>query len=361
MNKKFKSVFYVALILFHIFFATHLSAQLPTKPDTYTVSSVQELRNLFTQLKQSTKPTVILVEPGLYSVTGRRLFMPRANITLLGRTGDPKDVIFDGGGMLNGVGFIFDVSHNNITISGLTLRNVKNHLIQVRAERGVSDFSLTNCILQDSFEQMLKVSGSNKDPDSPFSERGKVTNCLFEYTSGIGPQYYIGGIDAHRSKNWVVSNNIFRNIASPEKRVAQHAVHFWRKSADNIVRNNIIINSDRGIGFGLGNSDFDHTGGLITENFIFNEGKKDHLAANSGIILESASGAVVSNNHIYLLNNYPNAIEYRFENSNNNQIINNHANRRISSRNGGQAKLDSNSEETAILPTLKYILEKLNQ
>ncbi len=361
MDVKFKRVLCIAFALSLLFVSGRLTAQTMTKPETYTVSSIQELRTLFRQLKQSTHPTVILIEPGLYSVTGRRLLIPRANITLLGLTGDPKDVIFDGGGMRDGIGFIFDVSHSHITISGVTLRNVKNHLIQVRAEKGASYFSLSNCIMQDSFEQMLKISGNSKDSKSPFSEHGKVTNCLFEYTKGIGPQYYIGGIDAHRSKSWVISNNIFRNIASPEKRVAQHAVHFWRKSENTSVINNIIINSDRGIGFGLGNSDFDHRGGLIKENFIFNEGKKAHMSANSGIILESASGAVVSDNHIYLFNDYPNAIEYRFASSRNNFITNNRSNRRITSRNDGQAKLNNNTQETAILPTVKYMLNKLNQ
>lgn len=328
------------------------------QPNIVTVSSIKQLKQVFAQLTHSSAPTTILIAAGRYKVTDKRLVLPRGNIKLIGATGNPKDVIFDGGGMENGVGFLFDVSYSHVTISGITLRGVKNHLIQVRAERGASHFTLTNSILQDAREQLLKISASN-ETDSPYAESGVVSGCLFEYTAGIGPQFYIGGINCHRCRNWLVEGNVFKNIASPEKRVAQHAIHFWRRSENTTVRNNIIINSDRGIGFGLGFSDMDHKGGVIHENFILNQGIKSHLSADVGIVLESAQNTVISNNTIQLLNNYPNAIEYRFSSSFNNTIIGNHTNKLIKERDNGEAKLIDNNTGLAISATTKYLFKKL--
>ncbi len=329
-----------------------------SEPAVTTVSSVTELRSAFASLAKTKEEAIIVVQPGLYSLSSQRLIFPRANIRLIGATGDPEDVIFDGGGMQTGVGFIFDVSHDHISISGVTLRNVRHHLIQVRAENGASDFTLTNCILQDAYEQLLKVSASHEE-NAPYSDRGKISGCTFEYTKGIAPQYYVGGVNAHRSRDWIVENNVFKNIASPEDRVAQPAIHFWRNSKNTIVRNNTIINSDRSIGFGLGNLTNDHIGGEITQNAIIHHGLEHHINADVGIFLESAKSAVISDNFIYSISNYPNAIEYRFNGSFDNVIKDNVANKRIRSRDNGQAALENNQVKSSMTVDIQYLFEKL--
>jgi hypothetical protein len=57
-------------------------------------------------------------------------------------------------------------------------------------------------------------------------------NTLLEF----GPKCYIGGIDVHGGKNWVVRNNVFRSIISPSQTVAEHAIHFWNQAADMVVK-----------------------------------------------------------------------------------------------------------------------------
>jgi len=152
----------------------------------------------------------------------------------------------------------------------------------------------------------------------------------------VGPQFYIGGLDIHEGSNWIVNDNVFKNIASPSGSLAEHAVHFWDFSANNSVERNIIINCDRGIGFGLGTSP--NIGGINRNNTLYNDGSG--LFNDVGISLETSPGTKVYNNTIYI--DYPNAIEYRYTSTNNVEITNNLCNKLITSRNGDQATLTTN-------------------
>ena len=134
----------------------------------------------------------------------------------------------------------------------------------------------------------------------------------------------------------MVNDNIFRNIASPSGSLAEHAIHFWNFSANNTIERNMIVNCDRGIGFGLGSSPND--GGIIRNNMIYNDG--NGLFDDVGIGLESSPNTKVYNNTIFI--DYPNAIEYRFTSTTNVDIANNLTNRLIKSRDGGAANLTAN-------------------
>lgn len=225
--------------------------------ESISVSSTRELYKAIVNANSESTVKQIIIEPGTYELT-HRITLKKDGISLTGRLG-PQKTILRGQGMKKSrlPEILIDVMANNISITGITLTSSANHLIQVRAEKNASNFHLSNSILRDSYEQMLKVSGAlgyGRD----YSENGVIENCVFEYTDNIGPQYYIGGIDAHRSKNWTVRNNTFRNIASPSKQIAEHAIHFWNDSYGTQVIGNTIINSDRGIGFGLGNASRQH-------------------------------------------------------------------------------------------------------
>jgi len=299
------------------------------------VSSAQQFKDAISQANNNGGNMTILITNGTYQVASADSYpyLTASNVVIRSQSGNRDAVILTGGGMRdvlpateNG---IYAVG-NNITIADLTIKNVGNHAIAVQGD----NLLVHNVKIQNAREQMLKGNSVGDGADN-----GKVQCCLFEYTAGIGPQWYIGGIDIHRADYWVINDNIFKNIASPSVAVAEHAVHFRSASANNTVERNVIINCDRGVGFGLNNDPNDgNVGGIIRNNMIYNDGT---LPFNdTGIALEHSPGTKVYNNTIYIA--YPRAIEYRFPATNNVDIANNLTNKLIASRDGGQATIRNN-------------------
>lgn len=300
------------------------------------VANTSELRSAISSANNNGGNVTILIEDGTYPIasTSSYPYITASNIVFRSVSGNRDAVILTGTGMASQSGTeigIFAVG-DNITIADLTIRDLANHGIAASGE----NLFVHNVKIQDTFEQLLKGVSANGGADDA------VIQCsLFEYTAGIGPQYYIGGIDIHDGDNCIVRDNIFRNIASPSMSLAEHAVHFWNSSSNNIVERNVIYNCDRGVGFGLGSSA--NEGGIIRNNMIYNDGHHDF--DDVGIGLETSPNTKVYNNSIYI--DYQNAIEYRFEETTGVQVVNNVCNRQIRSRNGGEADERSNIESVS--------------
>ncbi|MFC1617842.1 hypothetical protein ACFL2B_01025 [Patescibacteria group bacterium] len=298
-----------------------------------TVNSAEALENAIADADAGGDKT-ILVADGTYTLSDM-LWVEADGVTVKSASGDRDQVTLRGNGMTGDVSHIFNVNGNDFTVQDMTLRDVANHAVQLQVD--VDGARLSNLHILDTYEQMIKVS-YDAGQMSRQSENGVLEDCLLEYSAGVGPQYYIGGIDAHNAKNWTVRRNTFKNIASPSDSEAEHAVHFWSDSEGTLVERNLIINSDRGIGFGLG--DRGHSGGVIRNNMIFHNTSGNF--ADVGISLESASGAEVYNNTVFQEHAYDNAIEYRFGDTSDVLIANNLTNKPITSRDGGSADLTHN-------------------
>ena len=306
---------------------------------TINVSSVSALMSAVSTANSAGGNRTILVADGTYTLTDT-LYINAPNITIAGASSARDKVIIQGDAMSDTaqVGSVIRVAGNNFQLHDVTLQKSRWHLIQIAGETNNADGPIIrNCILRDANQQIIKVSNDASNRAAT-SDNGLVENCLFEYTAGIGPQYYIGGIDAHGSKGWTVRGNTFRNIISPSTSVAEFAVHFWDQSANNIVERNTIVNCDRGIGFGLQNAP--NSAGIIRNNMIYHAANKGSFA-DVAIALAESPNTQVYNNSIYD-ENYQSSIEYRFASTTGVQIINNLANKPLQARDGGTATTAKN-------------------
>ncbi|MBW8191638.1 hypothetical protein K0504_11370 [Neiella marina] len=330
-----------------------LTSNMQIKPPAdYSVVDIKTSREFILALKKLKPKTAFYFADGIYQFK-RGITINQPNIMLLSKSQHPSSVIFAGKGMikLHKAINLINVNSSGFVLDGITLKKSPNHIIQIRSERQANFPIVRNCIIENGYEQLIKVSYDKRNKPNNFSHSGIVENCIFRYTEGIGPNYYIGGIDAHGIKNWQIRNNLFLDIASPGKRIAEHAIHIWNNSEGTIVEGNMIIDSDRGIGFGMfkqnqhSNIKFSHFGGIIKNNFIYHSSNADPFA-DSGIILEQSPYTKILNNHVFLEHNYDRAIEYRFNSTFDTVIEGNKTNKKIASRNGGgTSSMRGNSEQ----------------
>src|SRR5262249_10365887 len=121
-----------------------------------------------------------------------------------------------------------------------------------------------------------------------------------------------------RCSNWVVRNNLFRNIRGPKDDPnVGGCVDFWKGSRGTTVEGNVIVNCRMGIRFGIERPDpkggfHDHQGGVIRNNVIWRQ-PGGVTAPDGGIMVWDSPGTRVLHNTVILNGTYPaGAIEYRW-------------------------------------------------
>jgi hypothetical protein len=306
---------------------------------TVTVGTAAELASAVANANATGGDMTILLRDGTYTLSDT-LYVNAPNVTIASQSGVREKVIVQGDAMsaTARIGNVIRVAASGFGLDGVTLQRSGWHAIQIAGEMNADAPVIRNCILRDTYEQLLKVT---LDPANPAvtSDNGIVENCIFDYSAGIGPQYYIGGIDAHGSKGWLVRGNTFRNIISPSGSVAEFAIHFWDATTNTTVERNLIVNCDRGIGFGMDGRG--NTGGIIRNNMIYHAANAGQFA-DVAISLMESPGSQVYNNTVVMDNSFPWAIEYRFATTTNVLIANNLSNRPVMQRDGATGSVTRN-------------------
>ena len=303
------------------------------------IKTVPELKAALEAANRSKSAATLLLEDGAYVLDIPALEIQCPGLVIRSANGNRETVLVRGPdeGPNAAVKDVFLVSANDVVLADLSLGYCRYHGVQVRGEPPfhVSGLRVHNCHLLNCNQQFIKGSSSEDDPLG--ATDGCIEQCFFEFTSGWAYQSYTGGIDIHKGVNWIVRDNLFRNlrVRAGQEGIAEHAIHFWKRCSTRpqniVVERNWVVNCDRGIGFGLSNAAGGLQGGksVIRNNMVFNDGTGTHT--DVGIGLESASEVDVDNNTVEV-EKYWAPIEYRFGGSSNLWLRNNLVNRPIQRR-----------------------------
>ncbi|MDW8325202.1 MAG: hypothetical protein RMK99_01445 [Anaerolineales bacterium] len=292
----------------------------PLPPPVGNVVRVSTVAQLQSAVRNLTSNTTILIADGDYELTNTLNIRAANNVTLRSASGNRDAVVLRGRGMSNSnygsvphVITIFDA--NDVTIADLTLRDAYFHLVQVHGEAGPQRPRLRNLRLIDAGEQFVKGSTDGSQSPRKYSDGGVVECSLFEYTDRARSDY-TNAVDVLAGANWVIRDNVFRNIRAPRGQLAGPAIMMWRNSLNTIVERNLFIECDRAIALGLsapdgnsrdGDTTYDHQGGVVRNNFIYRAGSGD-----VGITVNYARNYAIYHNTVILNGTFPWAIEYRF-------------------------------------------------
>jgi len=338
--------------------ASSACAALP--PPTGTVVNVTTVSQLVAAVNGAAAGTTVSIADGLYALNGAYLRIGAPGVTLRSGSGNRDAVVLDGDYVTTE---IIQIVASNVTVADLTLREAYDHPIHVVAttSSNTNNTLIHNVRIVDPGQQAIKV---NAEDQVHFTDGGVIECSRIELTDAgrarIRDSCYTGGIDVHRSRDWIVRDNTIEGFWCPSG-LSEHAVHFWRGSRDTLVERNSLRNNARGVGFGLdpdgggrtysdnpcpsaGGGYLDHVGGIVRNNFV----SADQSALFSsddgfdcGICLSQACGAAVLHNSVFSTQAPFSSIEWRFARTNV-EIRNNLVSHNLRGRDGAVAAESGN-------------------
>jgi hypothetical protein len=302
--------------------------------------------------------TTFALAPGTYAIAGS-LRLEKAGVTLRSSTDRAADVIIDAA---YNVAEAIVVRASQVTVAHVTVTRAVDHAIHVSPPAegvDVTGLIVYGVALVDNGEQFLKVNPLGTA--AGYVDAGRVECSSFLLTDAGRPHIerstggcYTGGIDVHAGRDWIVRGNRFEGIYCAGEGLAEHAVHFWKRSRGTLVENNVIVNCARGVGFGMGDSDtgarvypdapyggdLGHIDGIIRNNVIY----ADIDYFDTGIEIIQAQKPILVHNTVVAWTGagFFSSIDYRFGRTQ--AVIQNNLVRRISARDGAAGTVDHNLE-----------------
>ena len=264
-------------------------------------------------IKRANHGDEVVLDKGLYPLNQYAVVFEKS-ITLRSASGNRNDVIIEGKGDTVPAEALM-VRANNVRIADITVRNVRDHAVAIKA--GISGTFLYNLNLVDITTGHIKGSKLNGD--------GTIACSQIGYTGAGSRGDYNGAIDLHQARGWHIRDNYIYNIwgdgsgcfidtdCGRYQPGGAPAILLWNGSGENIVERNVIANSFRAITLGLGT---DYDGGVIRNNLIINteagrQGLHGFIASDGGISLLTASDVTVEQNTILMNHDYPGQIEVK--------------------------------------------------
>jgi hypothetical protein len=296
-------------------------------PDVVWVGTEPELQAAVDGLQSG---QTVVVRPGTYNLT-RPLVLGKhgqvQNVTVRGATDDFNDVVIRGAGIDNpAVPFGISVyDAQDVTIADLSVGEVWYHAIDIQGIQGAERVHLYHNRLYDAGEQIIKASSGGGGADDCVLEYN-----LVEFTAGPsvvdhgGGTGYTGGLHAHETDRWVIRDNLWRNVHTPDW--VQHTfaptILMWNHSADTVVEGNTFVDCDRAVAFGLWvppDGPFDHTGGVIRNNFVYQRPGLFSAArradSDGQLLAYDSPGTVIAHNTVLTNGNSRFSLEVRWANA----------------------------------------------
>ncbi|MGE3539943.1 MAG: hypothetical protein AB7N91_21225 [Candidatus Tectimicrobiota bacterium] len=300
-----------------------------------------DIQSLLKKLRAASPGTIFLLADGLYTLArNQSVEVNTPRVTIRSASGNRDAVILEGG--YNNV----SINTDDVTVADVTLRNAKDHSIQVRGEKGIKRTSIYNVHLVDSGQQFVKVSAPADGTSGQAAEDGLVACSLVEYTTysrgnGTTAPSYTNGVDILAGKGWTIRDNVFRRIRSQAGPVGP-SIYLGRNTTDSVVQRNLLVDCWRGIALGLSapgkfsrggpQVQSDHQNGLVENNVFL----ALHEPADAAIENNYALNSRIVHNTAYYNENLKHAvswaIEYRFPPTAGIVIQNNLTNRPIVKR-----------------------------
>jgi hypothetical protein len=330
----------------------------PPLPITGTrIVNVAREPQLQTAIDNLQNGDTLLLADGTYNLTASLYINGWHNITIRGTAGS-TNVVLAGKGMDNanhgGVPFGIWSNGTNTTIAHLTIRDTWDN--EIIFNPGAQSPRVYCVRLLNAGSQFIK-SNPAAVTNGIGVNNGVVEYCVFEYTGsppgdhGVGGGAgYFNGISAHAAQNWIVRNNLFKNLHNPDTAgyLWNPAVLFWRHSANTVTEQNIFLNVDRAVAYGLETttSYFDHAGGAVCNNFVYlapglmSANRK--ASSDGSIIAWNSPGTRVDHNTALLNSNEFYAVEFRFPTTTNGTARNNLADAPVHLRDSATATQSGN-------------------
>ena len=323
-------------------------------PDnSYSIVNVSTAQQLADACWNLASNQAIVIAAGTYNIAnvnfpngvdgrltvGRFGAPPISHIQIRGATGNPADVIVNGAGMSNAsVPFGFQIfTASDVTIADLSVHNVYFHDVAVQGDQGAHQVRLYHLRLYDAGEQLVKGVPGADDVVIEYSELFLTAGAINH--PAVGNTCYTNAIDGVTDARWIVRDNLIHDIRCQDLTLAGPAILLWQGSTDTLVERNTILNSSRGIAFGL-NGPADHVRGIARNNFI-----RWDPAANYAVdvpIYTTSPNSELLNNTALTSGKYSNAIEVRFSGVTGVKVTNNLLDAVILPREGATPALSNN-------------------
>lgn len=319
--------------------------------------SPAQVGSLQSILDSAATGTTVRLADGTYPLT-RTLVFRVPGVTLRSASGDRSKVIIDG---QYETGDVLLLQEPNVTVADLTVTRAYYHPVHVAPNtRTITGTLLHNLRIVDGAEQFIKVNPAN----GYYADSGVIRCSSLQLTDAGRAQVrnncYTGGVDIHQARGWQIVANVITGFWCASG-LSEHGIHVWTGSRDTVVDRNVIHNSARGIGYGMGQtwansrtySDapcggaayVGHYGGSITNNFVSASDSRLFSSAfgfDTGIGLEqSCQTNVLHNSVVSTVAPRSSSIEWRFANTTA-VVANNLTTHALKARDGGQATLAGN-------------------